>query len=249
MSENSYAVVRLMGILALQLTLAGTACGDDVDGGKDHPLVGRFKDSSIVFYKAKEFDELTFLKALHDYGALLDRNATDDRSGPEWLTLQGRATEIRYEIPAGRSALEVVTNYDLALKAKGFQPVFSCADKACFTGSMNDNYLLGQQLDPGATGFQRPTRRTRATCSPNSIGRKGPLRICERTCRGRWRPTVADQCECSRPRAWRPSNITAVKANRHPDGTSRRTGSINIYGVQFDFDKDVVKAEVQANSR
>ena len=72
-----------------------------------------------MFYKAKEFDELTFLKALHDYGALLDRNATDD-SGPEWLTLQGRATEIRYEIPAGRSALEVVTNYDLASQSEGF---------------------------------------------------------------------------------------------------------------------------------
>ena len=89
-----------------------------------------------------------FFKAPHDYGALLERNATEDRSGPEWLKLQGRATEIRYEIPVGRSSLEVTTNYEFALKSKGFETVFSCVDKQCFAGAMNDLYLLGQQLDP-----------------------------------------------------------------------------------------------------
>ncbi len=78
------------------------AAAEDIPGGKDHPLVGRYKEASIVFYKSADFDELVFLKAPHDYGALLERNATEDRSGPEWPKLQGRATEIRYEIPAGQ---------------------------------------------------------------------------------------------------------------------------------------------------
>ncbi len=117
-------------------------------------MVGRYKDrSATVFYKAADFDELTFLKAPHDYGALLKRNATDDRSGPEWLTLQGRAARSATRSRSGRSSLEVIINYQFALKSKGFETVFSCVDKACFPGSTTDLYLLGQQLDPTKRTF------------------------------------------------------------------------------------------------
>jgi OmpA family len=85
--------VRLIGALALVLLTGSFARAEDIEGGKDHPLAGRFKDSSIVYYSAKDFDELAFMNAPVDYAALLDRNATDDRSGPEWLKLHGRANE------------------------------------------------------------------------------------------------------------------------------------------------------------
>ena len=87
------------------------------------------------------------LQAPHDYAALLDRDATGDRSGEDWLKLEGRVSKIRYEIPAGRSSLEVMRNYENALKGKGFAILFNCADRSCFSGKLQDPYLLGLQVD------------------------------------------------------------------------------------------------------
>jgi hypothetical protein len=96
------------------------------------------KARASSLYKTAKFDETAPLQAPHDYGALLERNATDDRSGSDWLKLEERATKIRYELPTDRSSLEVMRNYENALKGKGFTIVFSCADKACFNARMND---------------------------------------------------------------------------------------------------------------
>jgi OmpA-OmpF porin, OOP family len=120
----------------------------DEPGSSDHPLIGRYDGSSIAYYRQSSFDEAALLRAPHDYSALLEGNRLDDRSGNEWLKAEGAVAEIRYDIPAGRSSLEVMRNHRQALEANGFAPVFSCADKECFTGGLRDSYLLGQQLDP-----------------------------------------------------------------------------------------------------
>jgi outer membrane protein OmpA-like peptidoglycan-associated protein len=231
-------------VRALALTLAlfasmASAAAEDIAGSADHPLLGRYKNASIVYYKAADFDELVFLKAPHDYGALLERNATDDRSGPEWLTLQGRATEIRYEVPAGRSSLEVLTNYDLALKAKGFQTVFTCADKACFKGSMNDLYLLEQQLDPTnglSTAYSgharyllakldRPEGHVYASVFAGEDGGQTVVFV---------RVLEAKSMETDR--------IVVIKAAEMQSGLEAN-GRINLYGIQFDFDQATIKGE------
>jgi outer membrane protein OmpA-like peptidoglycan-associated protein len=132
----------------LPLALAAPAVrADDVAGSADHPLVGRFAGATIIGYKAAALDQAALLQAPHDYGALLDRDALADRSGPEWLPLEGRVTRIRYEMPPGHAALEVARSYEAALTAQGFTIVFECADAQCLTGSLTDDYLLGQQLD------------------------------------------------------------------------------------------------------
>lgn len=127
--------------------VTGSALGDDIEGAKDHPLFGRYQGASIVFYKSSEYDEFAGLQAPHNYTDLLERNALDDRSGAEWWKAQGRLTKIRYELPVGRSPLEVMRNYEAALTAKGFEVVFKCANRACFTGTLQDPYLLGEQID------------------------------------------------------------------------------------------------------
>ena len=61
---GAYRKLTIVAGFSLCLTvLTGTGVGasEDIAGGKDHPLIGRYKDSSIVFYKAADFDELVFL--------------------------------------------------------------------------------------------------------------------------------------------------------------------------------------------
>lgn len=88
------------------MAFAGLARADDVRGSADDALVGRYEGSSIIFYKVSEFDDAALLTAPVDYNALLQRNAVDDRSGDEWLKLEGKITQIRYSAPQGRSSLE-----------------------------------------------------------------------------------------------------------------------------------------------
>lgn len=229
----------LLGLSLSALIGAMPAAAEDIPGATDHPLLGRYKDASIVFYKASDFDELVFLKAPHDYGALLERNATDDRSGPEWLKLQGRATEIRYEIPAGRSSLEVTANYEFALKSKGFETVFSCVDKACFTGSMNDLYLLGQQLDPTnglSTAYSgharyllakldRPEGHVYASVFSGEDNAQTVVFV---------RVLEAASMETDR--------IVVVKADEM-NSSLAASGHIDLYGIEFDFDQATIKPE------
>ena len=120
------------------LALSPSAFAADEPGSKDHALIGRYEGASIAFYKASDFDEEALLQAPHDFGALLERDAVADRSGPEWLRLEGRITRICYEIPAGRSSLEVFRNYQTALKKGGFEfcsivPINPASSARCAT--------------------------------------------------------------------------------------------------------------------
>lgn len=142
------SVARLISVVLLVFTATSAfAIAEDEPGGQDHPLIGRYADSRIAFYKASQFDESALLKAPHDFATLLDRNAVGDRSGKEWLKVEGKVTKIRYEIPVGRSSLEVFRNYEEAIKSGGFEVVYQCSDQACFEGTLNDPYILGQQID------------------------------------------------------------------------------------------------------
>jgi len=123
------------------------ALGADEPGSADHPLVGRFGGSTIIYYKQSADDQAALLKAPHDYGTLLNNNTLSDRTGAEWLSVEGRVTKIRYEMPPGHGSLEVSKGLASKLQGQGFQLMFSCDNSACFTGSLNDDYLLGQQLD------------------------------------------------------------------------------------------------------
>ena len=52
-------------------------------------------------------------------------------SGAGWKKLEGKVLQIHFDMPEGRSTLEVFKNYEQALKAAGFDTVFTCAGKEC----------------------------------------------------------------------------------------------------------------------
>lgn len=154
-------IVRAALVPALLLLIMSAALGQDVAGSSDHPLVGRFTGSTIIYYKSSANDQAALLQAPHDYGALLNQNMLSDRTGAEWLPTGGKITKIRYEVPPGHGALEVSKSYQAALEARGFSVLFECADAACLTGSLTDDYLLGQQLDPDNSDTTRYSANTR----------------------------------------------------------------------------------------
>lgn len=215
------------------------AAAEDVEGSADHPLVGRYKDASIVFYKVADFDEQALLQGPHDYGALLERKATDDRSGSEWLAVEGRTTHVRYEIPEGRSSLEVIRNYQDALKANGFTVAFSCADKKCFTGSLQDNYLLGEQLDPTngiSTAYSDHARyflakldRPEGAVYTSIFAGEDKERVVAFVTVVEAKPMQGDQ-------------ITVIKAEEM-QSTIDSGRSVDLYGIEFDFDKATLRPE------
>jgi outer membrane protein OmpA-like peptidoglycan-associated protein len=226
-------------VLSALIFSAAPAFAQDVEGAKDHPLVGRYEGATAVFYKQSDFDEAALLRAPHDYNALLERNATKDRSGDDWLKLEGRVTQIRYEGPEDRSSLEIMRNFESALKGEGFEKVFSCADADCLTGKLRDNYLIGQQVDPanGNSGaYQDHARYLLAKLDQG----KGPVYAAILVSEaGSLKTTFVDVVE-TKPME---DEKFAVPSSDDMQAAIEDKGSVDVYGILFDFDQDGLKPE------
>jgi OOP family OmpA-OmpF porin len=218
------------------------AFAEDADGCMDNLIVGRYAGSTIAYCKVREFDELVFMTTASDYGALWARNGAKDRSAPEFLKQQGRASEIRYVLPVDRSSLEVLANYEANLKSQGFQTIFSCSDQECLVGKMVDTYLLGDLLDPtngistayfdhGRYLFAKREQPEGTVYASVIVGESkynavAFLRILE-----------AKGMETEKIVAPAPEDLSASLDNG---------GSANLYGILFDSDQDRVKTESKA---
>jgi outer membrane protein OmpA-like peptidoglycan-associated protein len=238
---------RAIGYLvaAAILVTCGATLAQDVEGSQDHPLVGRYAGATIIFYKASDFDEAALLTAPHDYNALLERNATDDRSGDDWLKLEGRVTKIRYEIPAGRSSLEVIRNYQAALVGQGFATLFECVDKNCLTGTLQDPYLIGQQVDTDNGDTARYSGHARyilaaldRAAGSGSAGGTVYVAILV----GEDGPLVTAFVEVVETKAMETGKIEFLDAGQMAAAISS-SQSVNLYGLLFDFDSAALKLE------
>ena len=106
----------------------------DVAGSADHALVPRYDGSEIVAYQTQEFTDYRLMVAkANNYGGL-------DKNLDATLPLEGKVTRLSYRAPAERSVLEVFRNYENALKATGFETVFTCEKDAC--GGRNFNHTI-----------------------------------------------------------------------------------------------------------
>ena len=93
--------------------------------GQDHPLVTAYPGSSIAKREVKEFDEFELMT-----GPIKGAKPASSTH------LEGKLTGIDYLYPAERSTLEVIQNYEEALKRAGFQILFSCQQQSCGSGTI-----------------------------------------------------------------------------------------------------------------
>lgn len=120
-----------VAVILLSALIAGGAGAQDVAGGADHPLVGRYEGARIDFHEVRAYDEVRLPDRRRPRGG---SNVTDDT----WTRpLEGRVTLIRYEGPGDRTALEVLRNHQRALEGAGFETVFTCRGAAeCSDGNV-----------------------------------------------------------------------------------------------------------------
>ena len=153
--------------------------------------------------------------------------------------LEGRITKIRYEIPAGRSSLEVLRNYQAALKKGGFELLFDCADQACFVGTLRDPYLLGQQLDTdnGDTGLYLDHARyflARLTRDGGSVF--AGILVGEEDART---TAFVDVVETE---AMESDKIALIDAGTMASAIAKEK-KVDLYGITFDFDRADLRPE------
>lgn len=234
MSNAARLCVRLCVLIGLS---ASTALAADEPGSKDHPVLGRYEGSEIKYYKSAEYDEAAVLRGAYDAMAELDGRS----SGAEWLKLEGRVTQIRYAIPTGRSSLEVLRNYEAALKERGFATVFACADKACFTGKLDDPYLMGQKIDSTnglSTAYFDHARYVLAGASIPG----GTVYVALLVGEEKYSTTAFVQVIETKPLE---TGKMKLVSSSEMGAALQRDNKIDIYGILFDFDRAEIKPESQ----
>jgi OmpA-OmpF porin, OOP family len=215
-----------------------TAFAKDAAGSKDHPLVGRYKGAEIGSYNSRDFDKAAILKAPLE-GATA--TAAGERHGVEWLELEGRETQIRYDGPTGRSSLEVIENLKTNLVARGFALVFECADTQCFSGAQNDSYLLGWAID----GAQRNGRYAdHARYLLGALDRPEG-KVYASILVGEGGGAVAEYVRVVELKPMETGKIVFIDADAMRNALSA-TGHVALYGVFFESDRDAPKPESQA---
>jgi outer membrane protein OmpA-like peptidoglycan-associated protein len=221
---------------AFSVLLTFPASAADAPGSKDHPLVGRYTGSEIVFYKQSSYDEAVILQAPFNWREL--QQSSYVRSGPEWLKLEGGVTTIRYTVATKRSSLEVIRNYEAALKAKGFQVSFQCSDN-CITGPDREPFRMGELMDPDNRVPHFYSEKPRYLLA--KLNRpQGLVYVAIFIAEFREQTTaiinVVETKEMD-------SNQIVVLSAKEMDTEIVKSGSVNIYTIFFDYDKAVVKPE------
>jgi OmpA-OmpF porin, OOP family len=225
-------------VLAASLAVHSVWAQDE-PGTKDNPIVGRYAGSRIAFQRIADFDEAALLKAPHDYGVLLEKNALKDRSGAEWLKVEGRVWRTRYEIPTGRSSLEVLRNYQTSLKSNGFELVFDCADQNCLVGNLRDPYLLGEQLDSEnnvSTSYFDHARYSLLKKQANGMDVYAAIIV------GQDKERTTAFVQTVEVKEMEGDKIRVMSSGELDQAISK-TGKVAVYGLLFDYDKAALKPE------
>ena len=90
----------------------------DIEGGKDHPLISRFKGSVMEYYEHRNYDLYTIVLGFNENG-----------EASKTLDVEGEITRIQYSASEDHSVLEIFRNYEIALKNANFNISFSCSNR------------------------------------------------------------------------------------------------------------------------
>ena len=208
--------------LLLSCAMLGTAQAADVKGGKDHPLISRFAGAELERYEQKDFDE-----------AVVAIKAGNDGKPGTVLTLEGKVTTNGYLIGGGKSALEVMRNYEQALAQAGFQTIFQCSNYESCGGFFN----FMQRNNPG---FQWNADVKNRYILAKRDTPAGLVHVVVYVMLSGDRVRVFQQVVESKPMAT--NQVQILNAVQMAQGLQAE-GKIAIYGVLFDTAKAEIKPE------
>lgn len=107
--------------MLLAFFVTGFVLSQDIDNSEDHELLTRYPGSKIIYYFQKDYNELKFAI----------QPAKPEKEPQKWLEVSGHQTSIVYEIPLGKSTVEVMKNYQDAFKANDAEILFECKGGDC----------------------------------------------------------------------------------------------------------------------
>ena len=239
--------VRIAGALLAVLLATAAQAAEPL---RDHPLVGRYEGAVLEGAKTGAYDEVGLIRGpLQNWGG----------ARPDLLQAEGKVSLYYYKLPAGRSLLEVQRNYESSLQAKGFEVMFSCgtSNATCY------------QPRPGSVATTAPYDFALAFDDPewprlgksgdyvrNAFGVSGRYVLARKSGPGglfyasialaEHRPDVGSFAfvRVVESKAMETDKIVFVDATAMQKSLAD-TGRVNLYGIRFDLDRDVVRPESQ----
>ena len=127
--------LKILGLLIVSFqVLVGNASipSKDIKGAKDLPYLGRYEGSKIISYQHKRYDRfilpLGMLKAVE---GKRDGHNNIFFSPDKSKKLEGEHTRLVYLLPAERSPLEVLKNYEDKIISKEGKILYECEKNEC----------------------------------------------------------------------------------------------------------------------
>jgi OmpA-OmpF porin, OOP family len=235
----------------------------DKPASKDHPLLKRYDGSFIVAYEHQSFTDFVLpLSRLEQVPGRKDTHNNDYYEPKQKKPLEGAYTRLVYLIPANRSPLEVLRNYQQEVTQKGGKILFECKDVQC--GGSATRSSNGGGGDMSLSMFLFPAERIKDPSFSN-----GSCAMSESISDQRYATaeipaaaahlsiltyTLMDDLYCKafsgrtiavvdiiEGKAREQKMITVTSAEMAKEISS--SGSVALYGIYFDFNKADLKAE------
>ncbi len=225
----------------------------DVKGGKDHPLISRYTDSQLIAWHTVPYAEIKPFAMLTDDIAQKKKLRRD-------FAVEGELTELYYQSPKGRTALEVQRNYEAALKQAGAVLMHSCSvdDWGCYSSGgpatqalLNGVVPYNQQIGSHSTyeAFTNLSKNLRLSIFKLSRGGADTyitvysmdVPTDTKTFGGR----ASTALQIVEPKVMDTGKVAVFDVAKIASGLSTE-GKISLYGIYFDTGKSDVKPESKA---
>lgn len=267
------ACIRLLIAALFLASAASIALADatiptaDIEGASDNALAKRYEGSFIVSYSKSAYTDFSIpLSPLEPSGDPDARDKNNNRvyAPQKLIEAEGALTRIAYVLPAERSPLEVLRNYQDVVEAEGGEILFECKKEECGGAADRSSSGGGNQMSLTMFAFYdsdlKDAEFSNGKCAlTSSIADQryftarvpqdeGDAYLTVQTY------TMLDDLYCKalngrtvaivhvvEPKA-RDKKMVVVEAAKMEESLSA-TGSISLYGIYFDTDKADIKPE------
>jgi len=224
----------------------------DLKGLTDPPGVKRYAGAVLVYRDDVAYDELKFPSA----------RVRDVAETYPALARSGKRVALQYTLPAARSALEVIRNYQQQARVDGFQPVFECSGDTCGAGSGQLKFSLVAAIMPprffdqigensaaacGAyyvTTIRYALMENKATGATLAVAASNP-EISSSYCSDAFKQQLTVWVSRVEPQA-REQQMVALSASDMAKSIDA-DGRVALYGIYFDTGKADIKPESKAS--
>ncbi|MDP2562603.1 OmpA family protein [Psychrobium sp. 1_MG-2023] len=200
----------------------------DVKGASDHPMIERFPGSYIAATAVNDFESYPLIIGQYK------------KSIPT-KQVSGKITTVNYRIDAKVGPYAVHKNYINALQQAGFTIIFECSAPTC------GNYILRDNLkntihakNHKSDIYNMNRKRHYYLFSAEKVTPAGKVYATMYSYQNSGKYAVEMVVDVIEERA-----VSKVALNIDSDTLGKQiqaTGSVSLYGIEFDFDKHTLKA-------